>query len=389
MKNYLPANISFTYGEGCWLYDKNNKKYLDALCGVAVTNLGHNHPTITKTICEQSKKLLHTSNWFIIDNQEKLAEKLCAITNMSSAYFANSGAEANEAAIKLTRLYASENNIKNPIILTTNNSFHGRSMACISASGKKEVKEGYNPLLPGFIHIEFNNIEAIKKYSNNSNVVAVMLEPIQGEAGVIIPDNNYLNDVRQICDKNNWLMILDEIQTGMGRTGKWFAYQHYGIYPDILTSSKALGNGIPIASCLAKEGIGNLFSAGKHGSTFGGNPFSTAVALSVIETIENEDLLTKCQIISSYLEKSLRQKLENNINVKQIRIKGLMIGIELTSTCTFLFEKAIENNLLINIAVEKIIRILPPLTLNKLEADILVEKIIQLINYYAKKISSN
>ena len=291
MSNYAPLDVTFVKGSGCYLTDTQGDQYLDALSGVGVISLGHAHPVIVDSIQKQAANLLHTSNWYHIQHQETLAEKLCKLSNMDNAFFCNSGAEANEAAIKIARLHAHANNISHPIILTANKSFHGRTMATLSATGNPKVQDGFAPLVSEFIHIDFNNVDAIKSYENNNNIVAVMLEPIQGESGVIIPDDDYLNQVQSICQNNNWLLILDEVQTGIGRTGKLFAHEYNNITPDVLTLAKGLGNGVPIGACLAKGKAATLLTPGTHGSTFGGNPLVCSVALSVLEVIEKDNIL--------------------------------------------------------------------------------------------------
>ena len=378
MPTYAPLKVSFEKGKGVWLFDKENNKYLDALSGVGVTNLGHSHPKIVETITNQASKLLHTSNWYLIENQEKLAKKLATLSHLDKVFFANSGAEANEVAIKLSRAYANIKNISHPIIITANQSFHGRTMATLSATGTPKVQEKFSPLVSEFIYVDFNNIEQLDKYSNNHNVVAVMLEPIQGESGVIIPDTNYLNQVRELCNQNNWLMILDEVQTGIGRTGKWFAHQYNNIKPDIMTLAKALGNGLPIGACLVTDEVANLFQAGNHGSTFGGNPLSTATALSVIETIENQNILENTNTIGAYLLQKLNKDLKPFDFIKEIRGLGLMIAIELDKDCSPLLQLALEEKLLLNITGQTI-RLLPPLILTKSEANTLVEIIVTLL----------
>ena len=381
MSNYLPLDVTFVKGDGCWLTDQSGKQYLDALSGVGVVNLGHCHPDITQSIVEQADTLLHTSNWYRIEHQEKLAERLCILASMDNVFFANSGAEANEAAIKIARLFAQNKGIKQPAIITANESFHGRTMATLSATGNSKVQEGFSPLVSEFIHVEFDDIEAISKHSVNENVVAVMLEPIQGEAGVIIPKQDYLNRVKSLCKKNDWLLILDEVQTGMGRTGKMFAHQHNNITPDLLTLAKGLGNGVPIGACLAKGRAAKLFTAGKHGSTFGGNPLVSNVALSVLEVIENNSVLANVEKMSQYIRTKLESELSNIAAVLNIRIKGLMIGIGLDDNLidtTKLLQKALDNQLLINIAGNSI-RMLPPLIISNDEVDILINKIVKLI----------
>ena len=382
MSNYLPLDVTFVSGNGCWLTDKSGKQYLDALSGVGVVNLGHCHPEITESIVKQAGTLLHTSNWYHIEHQEVLAERLCAVANMDNIFFANSGAEANEAAIKIARLFAQKRGIDEPVIISANDSFHGRTMATLSATGNSKIQDGFSPLLSEFIHVEFDDIEAISKHTRNENVVAVMLEPIQGEAGVVIPEPEYLNKVKSLCEKNDWLLILDEVQTGMGRTGKMFAHQYNNITPDLLTLAKGLGNGVPIGACLAKGRAAKLFTTGKHGSTFGGNPLVSKVALSVLDVIENNSVLANVGKMSQYIHTKLEKELSDNAAVISIRIKGLMIGIGLDEKLidtSKLLQKALDDQLLINIAGSSI-RLLPPLIISSDEVDILINKIVKLIN---------
>ena len=381
MSNYSPLDVTFTNGSGCWLTDTEGGQYFDALSGIGVVNLGHCHPAITQSIIEQSRELLHTSNVYRIENQERLAERLCKLANMDKAFFANSGAEANEAAIKIARLYARSKNIVNPIILTANKSFHGRTMATLSATGNSKVQEGFSPLMSEFIHVDFDDIDAIKKYNKNKDIVAVMVEPIQGEAGVIIPQVDYLNKVKSVCDENDWLFILDEVQSGMGRTGKLFAHQYNNLTPDILCLAKGLGNGVPIGACLAKGKASEMLIYGSHGSTFGGNPLVTRVALSVLDVFEDDSILDNVNEMSQYFEVQLKSKLVDCKVVKEIRIKGLMIGIELDGNsidCSKLVQKALDDKLLINITGNSI-RMLPPLIISKEEVNILIKKITKLI----------
>jgi acetylornithine/N-succinyldiaminopimelate aminotransferase len=375
--NYAPLDISFAKGAGCYLFDKNNDKYLDALSGVGVCSLGHSHPKIVEVIKNQAENLLHTSNWYHIENQEILAEKLCKLAGMQNAFFGNSGAESNEAAIKATRLFASKKDIKNPIIITVNKSFHGRTMATLSATGNAKVQNGFAPLVPDFIHIDFDDISQIENLSDNENIVAIMLEPILGESGVIIPKDDYLKNVRTICDKNDWLMICDEVQTGIGRTGKMFAFEYAGITPDILTLAKGLGGGVPIGATLFNEKTKDLLTAGTHGSTFGGNPLVSRVALEVLNIIENDKILENTLKVSEYLQKSIKNIKSNKI--KEVRIKGLMIGIETFENPIKLLNAALDDKLLINITGNTI-RMLPPLILSKDEVDIIIEKLTKLLN---------
>ncbi|SFV87129.1 Acetylornithine aminotransferase [hydrothermal vent metagenome] len=377
MSNYAPLPVTFVKGKGCLLTDTNGEQYLDALSGVGVVGLGHCHPDITTAIQSQAGELLHTSNWYHIAHQETLAKKLCLISNMDKAFFGNSGAEANEAAIKIARLHARANNIDNPIILTANQSFHGRTMATLSATGNAKVQAGFSPLVSTFMHIDFNDIDAIKAHTVNANIVAVMLEPIQGESGVNVPADDYLNQVQAICQANNWLLILDEVQTGIGRTGKMFAHQYNNITPDVLTLAKGLGNGVPIGACLAKGKAAKLLTVGTHGSTFGGNPLVCKTALTVLEVIERDKILENVSAMSDYLLAGLQALSLDKI--VEIRIKGLMIAIQLNDDCADLLNAALQKHLLINITGNSI-RLLPPLILNQNEADVIINTLGELIS---------
>ncbi len=380
MSTYAPLAVTFERGEGAYLWDSENRQYLDALCGIAVCGLGHAHPSITRTISEQAGKLLHTSNLYNIKNQQQLADKLSAISGLDRVFFSNSGAEANEAAIKLARLYGHDKGIDTPTIIVMDKSFHGRTMATLSATGNRKVQAGFEPLVQGFVRAPYNDIAAVKNIGeNNNNIVAVMVEPIQGEGGVNIPDADYLNQLRTLCDENDWLLILDEIQTGMGRTGHWFAFQHNDIKPDIMTLAKALGNGVPIGACLANESTARVMQPGKHGSTFGGNPLMCATASCVIDTITAENLTTKAAAMGEYLLAGFRNKLANTTGIRDIRGKGLMIGIELEQACPELVAAALQRNLLINVTADNVIRLLPPLTLTESQADTIIETVCTLI----------
>ena len=384
MDNYNPLSVEFDKGIGSWLIDTHGERYLDALSGIAVCGLGHSHPSISKVIAEQSANLIHTSNIYRIPLQEKLAEKLVSHSGMDNVFFCNSGAEANEAAIKLARLHAYKQKITNPVILVMHNSFHGRTMATISATGSStKAYQGFEPLLSGFKHIAFNDIEALKSSVNTiENIVAIMLEPIQGEGGIVIPNKNYLKTIRSICDKNNLLMIVDEVQTGMCRTGRWFAFQHEKILPDIMTIAKALGNGVPIGACLARGKSAKLFQVGSHGSTFGGNPLASSVALEVINILETKKIDKHAAELGSYFLENFRKSLEGVQGIIDIRGKGLMMAIELEKNCPDLVEKALNNKLLINVTSGNVIRLLPPLIMTKLEADQVVSILTDTLKKY-------
>jgi len=386
MKTYASLDVTFEHGEGAHLWDINGQQYLDALCGIAVCGLGHAHPAITKTICNQAGKLLHTSNLYQIENQQQLADKLCRVSGMSRAFFSNSGAEANEAAIKIARLFGHKKNIDNPNIIVMENSFHGRTLATLSATGNRKVQAGFEPLVQGFIRAPYNDIKAIKTIAeNNKNVVAILVEPIQGEGGINIPQADYLNQLREICDQHDWLLMLDEIQTGMGRTGKWFAFQHNGIQPDVMTLAKALGNGVPIGACLAYGKASDVFQPGNHGSTFGGNPLMCATAATVIDTIEAEELIANAKTLGTYIIAAFKEKLEAISGVRTVRGLGLMIGIELEKDCTALVKLALEKHLLINVTAVNVIRLLPPLIINQQQADIIINTVSELVISSLKK----
>ncbi len=369
--NQMP--IAFERGEGVWLWDTQGRRYLDALSGIAVCNLGHVHPAVTEVIITQARKLLHTSNTFQIPHQKKLAAKLCSISGMEQVYFCNSGAEANETAIKLTRMFARKKKVSNPTIITLQNSFHGRTFATLCATGTTRIQQGFEPLMPGFIHLPLNDIDALeKKIREDKNLTAILFECVQGDGGIQLVTSEYMQKIRLLCNEHNLLMIVDEIQTGIGRTGQWFAYQHDGVEPDIVTSAKALGNGIPIAACMARGVACNLFGPGQHGSTFGGSPFACAVSLAVLETIENDNLLIHTQRIGEYLKLCLMSTFREHPLVVDIRGKGLMLGIELTCQAIESVKVGLKHGLLFNVVANKVIRLLPPLILSYSEADEIV-----------------
>lgn len=385
MPTYGRLPVTFEKGEGVWLWDQSNKRYLDALSGIAVCNLGHAHPAVHKAICQQSEKLLHTSNLYGIALQEKLADSLTSKSGMDNVFFCNSGAEANEAAIKIARLYGHQQGIDKPCILVMDKSFHGRTMATLSATGNPKVQEGFSPLVEGFLHIPFNDIDAIEEsLANNSNIVAILTEPVQGEGGVHIPAADYLNQIRSLCDQHNLLMMIDEIQTGVGRTGKFLAFQHNNIIPDVCTLAKGLGNGVPIGACIAKGKAAKILTAGKHGSTFGGNPLACSAALAVINTLDNESIIEQVEAKGQKICSSLLSKLDNNNAVSNIRNKGLMIGIDLNKPCAELVAIAQEKGLLINVTAEKTIRLLPPLIIDSEQIELLTDTLSLIIKEFTQ-----
>lgn len=385
MSNYKPLPVTFTYGNGHYLWDENGRQYFDALCGISVTSLGHNHPAVTESINEQAKQLLHTSNLYHIKNQQELANILCQHSGMDRAFFSNSGAEANEAAIKLARLFGHSKKIAEPQIIVMDHSFHGRTMATLSATGNRKVQAGFEPLVRGFIRAPYNDIEAVESIAaNNSNVVAILVEPVQGEGGINIPDSDYLPKLNAICKDNDWLLMLDEIQTGIARSGKLFAFQHFDFIPDVMTLAKALGNGVPIGACLAKGKAAELFKPGHHGSTFGGNPFASKVAHTVMQTIIKENLADNAKARGDQLVENLKQKFAGNEAVTSIRNQGLLVGIDLNRPCAALVNIALEKGLLINVTADNVIRLLPPITITEPEinalADTLYDSVIQFLN---------
>jgi len=385
MKTYAPLDVCFERGEGAYLFDDKGAQYLDALTGIAVCGLGHVHPAVTKAIQDQAEKLIHTSNLYCIQNQQQLADKLCKISGMDNVFFSNSGAEANEVAIKLARLYGNQQNIEKPSIIVTDGSFHGRTLATLSATGNRKVHAGFEPLVQGFTRAPYNDIDAIKAIAqNSSNTVAILVEPIQGEGGINLPDENYLTQLRAICDEHNWLLMLDEIQTGMARTGKWFAFQHSNIVPDVMTLAKGLGNGVPIGACLAHGKAAELFQPGNHGSTFGGNPLASAAASAVIDTISKDHLCQRADELGKKMLSGFEAQLKNLPEIKSIRGIGLMIGIELNRDCSELVKQALEKNCLINVTAGSVVRLLPPLILSNEQADTIVNLVSQLIKDFIK-----
>ena len=386
MSNYAPIPVSFVSGQGASLTDSDGNTYLDALGGIAVCVLGHAHPAVQQALAEQSATLLHTSNLYRIPLQELLAEKLVSHSDMGKVFFANSGAEANEAAIKLARLYGHQRDINAPEIVVMNNSFHGRTMATLSATGTEKVKKGFAPLVEGFIHIDFNDVDALQSAMNeHKDIVAVMLEPIQGEGGIHVPLSGYLQSVRELCNQYDCLLIVDEVQSGMCRTGKWFAFQHEAIVPDIMTLAKALANGVPIGACLARGKAAELFQPGSHGSTFGGNPLASRAALAVIDVLENQRLAERAARLGKRMLDGFISQLGEVSGVVAIRGKGMMLGIELHCHCQQLVEMAMQEKLLINVTAGNVIRLLPPLILTDDEADQAVAIVSKLVKLYLRE----
>lgn len=386
MNTYARLPVMFTEGEGATLYDDQGKAYLDAVSGIAVCSLGHAHPAISQALCEQSKRLIHTSNLYRVENQEKLGEALIRLSGMDRVFFGNSGAEANEAAIKIARKTASDRGIENPEIMVMESSFHGRTMATLSATGNKKVQEGFAPLVQGFVRVPYNQVAAVEKaIAEHPNLVAILVEPVQGEGGVFVPDAGYLKTLRQLCDQHNLLLMIDEIQTGVGRTGKWFAYQHEGILPDVLTLAKALGNGVPIGACLASGKAASAFGPGNHGTTFGGNPLACAAGLAVINTLEQHDYISQVAKQGKQIMEAFRNALADQPGVVEVRGKGYMIGIQLDRPCAELVKLALDKGLLINVTRGDTVRLLPPFVISEAQTALLVRDLSQLITEFLTK----
>ena len=380
MNTYGRLPVAFERGEGVWLWDTAGKRYLDVLAGVAVCGLGHCHPRFTAALQAQVGKLVHTSNIYNITLQEQLADRLAALSGMDSVFFCNSGCEANEAAIKLARLYGHNKGIESPAIVVMDKAFHGRTIATLSATGSRKVQAGFEPLVSGFVRVPFDDLDAVRRVAeNNRSVVAVLVELIQGEGGINICLDDYLKGLRAICDANGWLLMLDEVQSGIGRTGKWFAFQHSGVMPDVMTLAKGLGSGMPIGACLAAGPAAKLFKPGNHGSTFGGNPLACCAALTTLAIIEDEKLMANAVAIGDFIRAQFAERLADVSGVRDIRGKGLMIGIELEKPCKDIVEKALAAGLLIDVTADNVIRLVPPLIFSRVDALHLVDHLMPLI----------
>ena len=380
VKAYQSLPVNFTHGEGCYLWDSEGKRYLDALCGISVTSLGHNYPALTAALQEQVAKLLHTSNLYSIGWQQKLADLLCESASMDRVFFANSGAEANEAAIKLARLYGHQRGISNPQIVVMQNAFHGRTMATLSATGSRKVQAGFEPLVSGFVRAPFNDVACIEAIAeNNRSVVAVLVEPVQGEAGIVIPDPGYLAELRRICDANGWLLMLDEIQTGMARSGRLFACQHEAVQPDVMTLAKALGNGVPIGACLTRGLAADVFKPGNHGSTFGGNPLACRAGYTVLQSMLDTGIADNAALRGKELARALREGLADRQDVVEVRHLGMLLAVEMRAPCPQLVSVALQHGLLINVTAGSVIRLLPPLILDQAQTAEIASRLIDCI----------
>ena len=384
MNTYGRLPVTFVSGEGSWLIDSQGRRYLDALCGIAVCGLGHAHPAVAKAISEQANTLIHTSNLYSIERQEALATKLVALSGMENVFFSNSGAEANEAAIKIARKYGHDRDVTEPVIVVMTQAFHGRTMATVTATGNVNAQKGFGPLLSGFTRVPYGDAAALQAVIEaDSNIVAVMFETVQGEGGLATAPAEYVQQVRRLCDQHELLMILDEVQTGNGRTGTYFSYEQLDVKPDVVTTAKGLGNGVPIGACLARGTAAQVLQPGNHGSTYGGNPLSCAAALAVVDTIEQENLCANVQKMSQYLKESFESRLAGNDKLVEIRGRGLMMGLVMNQDCPQLMAKGIEQGLLLNVTAGNVIRLLPPLNLTQDQADIIIERVCALIDSLA------
>lgn len=383
MNTYGRLPVRAVKGEGVWLYDESGKRYLDLVAGVAVNGLGHAHPKLVKALSEQLSTLIHCSNLYEIPLAETAAARIAELSGMDKVFFCNSGCEANEAAIKLARLWGNKKGVSNPTIIVTEKSFHGRTMATLSATGNRKIQAGFAPLVTGFVHVPYNDIAAIEAQAAlHPNTVAILVEPVQGEGGVNVPSVQYLQELRKLCDQQGWLLMLDEIQTGIGRTGTWFAHQHAGILPDVMTLAKGLGSGVPVGACVARGQAAETFQPGNHGSTFGGNPLACRAVVETLSIMQEEGLLEHANTMGNYIRSAFKQALSDTPGVKDIRGLGLMIGLELDRPCAALVKLALEKNMLINVTSDNVIRLVPPLILQQPEADLLVTELSALIKHF-------
>lgn len=382
MATYGRFDVSFTHGRGPYLWDTDGKEYFDALSGIAVCGLGHAHPDVAAAIAAQAQRLLHTSNLYRIELQEDLAHKLTTLADMERVFFCNSGAEANEAAIKIARKFGHEKGIDRPVVIVMDGSFHGRTMATLSATGNPKIHAGFQPLVDGFVHVPFDDVDAVDEAAGTLDVVAVLVEPIQGEGGIVVPKARYLSALRKLCDDRGLLLMIDEVQSGMGRTGRWFGFQHEGITPDVITLAKALGNGVPIGACIAAGAAADVLQPGTHGSTFGGNPLAASAALAVIKVMERDGLVVRAAELGRMMWDGFGDALDSNPAVKSIRGHGLMLGIELDRPCADLVKLALDDGLLLNVTADSVVRLLPSLIMSNEEARKVVSQVVRLVSNF-------
>ncbi len=384
-KTYNRLPVAFERGEGAWLWDTEGHRYLDALSGIAVCGLGHAHPKIAAAVADQAHTLIHTSNLYRIPLQEKLARRLSALSGMDQVFFCNSGAEANEAAIKLARLHGHRRGIERPRIIVMDGSFHGRTMATLTATGNARIQHGFEPLLEGFVRVPFGDSAAVAEYRNHPEIAAILVEPITGEGGIRIPPEGYLRDLRALATENDWLLMLDEVQAGIGRTGHWFAFQHDAMLPDVLSLAKGLGNGVPIGASLVAGRAVDLFTPGSHGTTFGGNPLACRAALAVLDVMQAEALREEAERVGARLLRLFEERLGDRPEGVEIRGRGLMLGIELDRPAGGLVRAALERGLLINVTAERVIRLLPPLIIDDAQATEIADTVSDIVLELIKK----
>ena len=385
MKTYSPQGVAFARGEGAWLWDTEGNRYLDALAGIAVNGLGHAHPRLVKALAEQAGRIIHASNLFRVPEQERLAERVCGLAGMDNAFFCNSGAEANECAIKLARLHGHQRGVENPAIIVMEKAWHGRTLATLSATGSRKAQAGFEPLMGGFLRVPYNDLGAIERLSAQPSVVAVLLEVLQGEGGIHVADLDYLRKVRALCDARGWLLMIDEVQSGIGRTGRWFAHQWAGIVPDVMTLAKGLGSGVPIGACLARGAASQVFKPGNHGTTFGGGPLVSVAGLTTLETIEQEGLLANAERTGGILMQGLREALGGVAGVREIRGRGLMVGVELDRPCGEIVPRALAAGLVVNVTADRVIRLLPPLVISEDEAREIVARLVPVVTAFLRE----
>jgi acetylornithine/N-succinyldiaminopimelate aminotransferase len=382
MQTYAPQPVTFVRGEGAWLWDAEGKKYLDALAGIAVNGLGHAHPVLVRALSEQAGKIIHTSNLFRVAEQEKLAEKVCALAGMDNAFFANSGAEANECAIKLARLHGHHRGVENATIVVMEKAWHGRTLATLSATGSRKAQAGFEPLMGGFLRVPYNDYAAIERIADNQSIVAILMEVLQGEGGIYVADADYLRQLRALCDRKQWLLMIDEVQSGIGRTGKWFAHQWAGITPDVMSLAKGLGSGVPIGACLARGVAAKVFKPGNHGTTFGGGPFVSVAGITTLEVIEKDGLLEHARRMGELIRSGLEAGLAGVAGVKEVRGLGLMLGLELDRPCGDLVRRGLEAGIVINVTADRVVRLLPPLVIRETEARELLAILVPLVKAF-------
>jgi len=382
MKTYAPQPVAFARGEGAWLWDTEGRRYLDALAGIAVNGLGHGHPDLVAALSAQAGRLIHTSNLFRVPEQETLAERLCGLSGMDNAFFCNSGAEANECAIKIARLHGHQRGIENPAIIVMEKAWHGRTLATLSATGSRKAQAGFEPLMGGFLRVPYNDMAAIERLAGQANVVAVLLEVLQGEGGINVADLDWLRQVREACDRRGWLLMIDEVQSGIGRTGRWFAHQWAGIVPDVMTLAKGLGSGVPIGACLARGAAAQVFKPGNHGTTFGGGPLVSVAGLTTLSVIERDGLLANAERQGEILAGGLREALAGVAGVREIRGRGLMIGVELDRPCGEIVGLALAAGLVANVTAERVIHLLPPLVIREEETREIVARLVPVVKAF-------